>query len=97
MHGDHSEQLDTILYMNKVHNPLCTVHEITKHITGRYTDSNDSDYQRVYRMLEKMAREKLLFRVSTVNGGNVYVSRGRVINPVTNNPNTEADNGDLPF
>lgn len=97
MDSEHTPELDTLFYMMRVKNPLCTVGEITKHLTGRWTDSNDADYRKTYRMLEKMLKENLLFGRSTKNGGNVYIARSRVT-PATKMPDNESENyGDLPF
>jgi len=68
-----------IIYMSLVTNPMVTVHEITKRVTGRYTDSNDTEYQRIYRQLERMVREGTLYSIGTVNGGNVYLLKSRVV------------------
>lgn len=97
MHGEHTIELDIILYMNKVKNPMCTVGEITKHLTGRWVDSRDKDYAKTYRTLERMTQEKLLFGIGTTNGGNVYISRQRVVSPIGVGLEWQGENDDLPY
>lgn len=85
-------------YMNSVTNPLCTVPEIAKRCTGKYLDSNDNEYQYVYRVLEGMVKANILFSCSTKNGGNVYILRRRVIAPnVASQQELQAALDELPF
>jgi hypothetical protein len=84
--------------MEVVTNPMCTVAELTRRVTGRYTDSRDADYVKVYRLLERMTRDGVLLGISTKNGGNVYMLKERSAPPIRREYVPQRENHDeLPF